>query len=145
MSALYLKDYLMIVLFIVNCFFLLNINRYNKKLSTTLVKEFSKDFGTIYKKLEIINLNNEKNNLDLNFLECYVRNYIEKDELEKLDRILGNNEENEYQKIMKGCNNKIVMYKGRIKDLEIDIKEYGLEKSVRLDGVVYRDYVEKYG
>ena len=83
--------------------------------------------------------------MKVNFLESYIRNDFEKEDLEKLDKILGKNEENEYQKIMRGSNKKIEMYKGRIKDLEGEIKECGLEKSLRLDGIVYRDYAEKYG
>ena len=145
MSTWYLKDYLILGLLFLNFFFLYKINSFNKKLVWTILKAFSRDLGIVYKKLEIINLNNEKTNLKVNFLESYIRNDFEKEDLEKLDKILGKNEENEYQKIMRGSNKKIEMYEGRIKDLEGDIKECGLEKSLRLDGIVYRDYAEKYG
>ena len=145
MTTWYLKDYLILGALVLNFFFLYKINNFNKKLVWTTLKGFRSDLGIIYKKLEIINLNNEKSNLEINFLESYLRNDLEKEELEKLDKILGKNEENEYQKIMRNCNRKIGMYEGRIKDLESDIKEYGLEKSVRLDGIVYRDFAEKYG
>ena len=145
MDTWYLKDYIILGVLVLNFFFLYKINAFNKKLLWTILKDFRSDLGIIYKKLEIINLNNEKSNLEINFLESYVRNDLEKEELEKLDKILGKNEENEYQKIMRNCNRKIGMYEGRIKDLEIDIKECGLEKSVRLDGIVYRDFAEKYG
>ena len=145
MSTWYLKDYLILGLLVLNFFFLYKINSFNKKFFFAKLNDFSRNLRIIYKKLEIINLNNEKSNLEINFLESYVRNDLEKEELEKLDKILGKNEENEYQKIMRNCNRKIGMYEGRIKDLESDIKEYGLEKSVRLDGIVYRDFAEKYG
>ena len=145
MTTWYLKDYLILGALVLNFFFLYKINNFNKKLVWTTLKGFRSDLGIIYKKLEIINLNNEKSNLEINFLESYLRNDFEQEELEKLDKILGKNEENEYQKIMRNCNRKIGMYEGRIKDLESDIKEYGLEKSVRLDGIVYRDFAEKYG
>ena len=46
---------------------------------------------------------------------------------------------------MRDCNKKIGMYAGRIEELESELEEHGIEKSVRLDGIVYRDYVEKYG
>ena len=145
MSTWYLKDYLILGALILNFFFLYKINKFNKKLVWTTLEGFRSDLGIIYKKLEIINLNNEKSNLEINFLESYLRNDFEQEELEKLDKILGKNEENEYKKIMRNCNKKIGMYEGRIKDLESDIKKCGLEKSVRLDGIVYRDFAEKYG
>ena len=145
MSTWYLKDYLILGLLVLNFFFLYKINSFNKKFFFAILNDFSRNLRIIYKKLEIINLNNEKTNLEVLFLKSYLRNDIEKDELEKLDQILGNNEENEYKKIMRDCNKKIGMYAGRIEELESELEEHGIEKSVRLDGIVYRDYVEKYG
>ncbi len=137
------KDWLIILLLIVNLV-LLHQTRTTRKTLSLLLVEFRKDLTIIYKKLELLNLNIEKAELGTIYIENYVKNEFEKEDLEKLDMILGNSEDNEYERNMRVCNLKIQMYRGRIEDIEGELKDYELANKVRLDGIVYRKFSEKY-
>ena len=89
-------------------------------------------------------MNIEKAELGTIYIENYVKNEFEKEDLKKLDMILGNSEDNEYERNMRVCNLKIQMYRGRIEDIEGELKDYELANKVRLDGIVYRKFSEKY-
>ncbi len=137
------KDWLIILLLIVNLV-LLHQTRTTRKTLSLLLVEFRKDLTIIYKKLELLNLNIEKAELGTIYIENYVKNEFEKEDLKKLDMILGNSEDNEYERNMRVCNLKIQMYRGRIEDIEGELKDYELANKVRLDGIVYRKFSEKY-
>ena len=138
------SEWLIISLLLINFFVLYKINNSNKKVVISLTKILSENFCGIYKKLEISHLNLEKTNLTVSYIESYIKNKFEKEELDKLDQILGNTSENEYQKKMRICNTKIQMYNVRIEDLEEELKTYTLENELRMDDLVYRKYASKY-
>lgn len=138
------SEWLIISLLLINFFVLYKINNSNKKVVISLTKILSENLRGIYKKLEISHLNLEKTNLTVSYIESYIKNKFEKEELDKLDQILGNTSENEYQKKMRICNTKIQMYNVRIEDLEEELKTYTLENELRMDDLVYRKYASKY-
>ena len=138
------SEWLIISILSINFLVLYKINNANKKVVIFLSKNLNKNLREIYKKLEISHLNLEKTNLSISYLECYIKNEFEKEELDKLDRILGNTDENEYKKKMRSCNTKIDMYNGRIEDLEEELKTYELERELRVDDLVFRKYAKKY-
>ena len=144
MADIFYMEWLTIGLLMINLFVLYKINSSNKKVVILLSENFETNLRGIYKKLEILHLNLEKTHLTVSYMESYIKNEFEKEELEKLDKILGNTDENEYQKKMRDCNKKITMYKGRIEDLEEELKTYGLENELRMDDLVYRKYASKY-
>ena len=138
------SEWLLISILSINFFVLYKINNSNKKVAILLSKNLKKNLREIYKKLEISHLNLEKTNLSISYIESYIKNEFEKEELDKLDRILGNTDENEYKKKMRSCNTKIDMYNGRIEDLEEELKNYELERELRVDDLVFRKYAKKY-
>ena len=138
------SEWLLISILSINFFVLYKINNSNKKVAILLSKNLKKNLREIYKKLEISHLNLEKTNLSISYIESYIKNEFEKEELDKLDRILGNTDENEYKKKMRSCNTKIDMYNGRIEDLEEELKNYELERELRVDDLVFRNYAKKY-
>tara|TARA_B100001057_G_scaffold499840_1_gene612092 strand:- start:750 stop:1187 length:438 start_codon:yes stop_codon:yes gene_type:complete len=144
MTDMLYSEWLTISLLSINFFVLYKVNNSNKKVVTSLKKNLNENLRGIYTKLEILHLNSEKTNLTVNYIESYIKNEFEREELDKLDRILGNTSENEYQKQMRICNTKIQMYNGRIEDLEEELKTYALENELRMDDLVYRKYASKY-
>ena len=138
------SEWLTISLLSINFFVLYKVNNSNKKVVTSLKKNLNENLRGIYTKLEILHLNSEKTNLTVSYIESYIKNEFEREELDKLDQILGNASENEYQKQMRICNTKIQMYNGRIEDLEEELKTYALENELRMDDLVYRKYASKY-
>ena len=144
MTDMLYSEWLTISLLSINFFVLYKVNNSNKKVVTSLKKNLNENLRGIYTKLEILHLNSEKTNLTVSYIESYIKNEFEREELDKLDQILGNASENEYQKQMRICNTKIQMYNGRIEDLEEELKTYALENELRMDDLVYRKYASKY-